>query len=197
MSGMGGGGKNYLENVAVLVVDGNSFMRKVVRGILYSFGCSKIREAEDGAAALKQMMGTLPDLILTEYRMTPVDGVEFTRMLRAPNDSPNPFIPIIMLSAYSERVHVMAARDAGINEFVAKPFSARALMLRIVEAIERPRPYIRAKTYFGPDRRRRTVDGMDGSGRRKEDRYDERTGDGLSQDDIDSIVAGDIISPHK
>jgi response regulator RpfG family c-di-GMP phosphodiesterase len=70
-------------------------------------------------------------------------------------DSPNPFIPIIMVSGYSSKECVNAARDAGVTEFLAKPVSSKAILSRLVAVIESPRPFVRTKTYFGPCRRRR------------------------------------------
>lgn len=100
-------------------------------------------------------MADLPaDVIITEFMMTPVDGLEFVRLVRTGSDSPNPFVPIIMLTAYTERRNIMQARDAGITEFLAKPISARSLYARLHSAVFRPRPFIKVTQYFGPDRRR-------------------------------------------
>jgi response regulator RpfG family c-di-GMP phosphodiesterase len=82
-------------------------------------------------------------------------GIEFTRLLRTSADSPDKFIPVIMTTGYSDRSTVIAARDAGVTEFLAKPITAKALYGRVLEVINNPRPFIRSKTYFGPDRRRR------------------------------------------
>ena len=59
-----------------------------------------------------------------------------------------------MLTGHSEKKRVTAARDAGVTEFLAKPISAKALYQRIVNVVANPRPFIKTKTYFGPDRRR-------------------------------------------
>lgn len=75
-------------------------------------------------------------------------------MLRGANDSANPYLPVIMITGHSERSRVIEARDAGVNEFVVKPLTARALLSRLDSVIMRPRPFIRCRTYFGPDRRR-------------------------------------------
>src|SRR6185436_8595600 len=64
------------------------------------------------------------------------------------------YVPIIMLTGHSEKKRVTAARDAGITEFLAKPISAKGLYERIVNVVASPRPFIKTKTYFGPDRRR-------------------------------------------
>jgi two-component system, chemotaxis family, chemotaxis protein CheY len=82
------------------------------------------------------------------------DGLELVRMIRQPGANANPYVPIIMLTGHSEKNRVLRARDAGITEFLAKPISATALYERILTLVANPRPFIRTKTYFGPDRRR-------------------------------------------
>ena len=82
------------------------------------------------------------------------DGLELTQMIRQPGANANPYVPIIMLTGHSEKKRVIAARDAGVTEFLAKPISAKALYQRIVNVVANPRPFIKTKTYFGPDRRR-------------------------------------------
>ncbi len=87
--------------------------------------------------------------------MSPVDGVEFTRLVRQAADSPNPFLPIIMLTGHAEKSRVMEARDAGVTEFVVKPVTARAVLDRLNAVIFHARPFVRTSEYFGPCRRRR------------------------------------------
>jgi len=95
--------------------------------------------------------------------MEPLDGIDFTRMVRTAPDSPNPFVPIIMLTAHSSMERVIQARDSGVNEFLAKPVTAKGLYNRIATVIESPRQFVRASEYFGPDRRRSVKEfmGMD------------------------------------
>ena len=95
------------------------------------------------------------------------DGLELVQMIRQPGGNANPYIPIIMLTGHSEKHRVMRARDAGITEFLAKPISATALYERILNLIANPRPFIRTKTYFGPDRRRNAAASYIGPERRK------------------------------
>jgi two-component system, chemotaxis family, chemotaxis protein CheY len=95
------------------------------------------------------------------------DGLELVQMIRQPGANANPYIPIIMLTGHSEKHRVMRARDAGITEFLAKPISATALYERILNLIANPRPFIRTKTYFGPDRRRNVAASYIGPERRK------------------------------
>ena len=88
-------------------------------------------------------------------------------MIRQPGANANPFVPIIMLTGHTEKDRVTAARDAGITEFLAKPISAKALYQRIVNVVANPRPFIKTKTYFGPDRRRNVNPNYIGPERRK------------------------------
>ena len=142
-------------DLKVLVCDGSRHMRSLLLGILLGFGIRRTREASDGSEAL-EILSTWPaDIILTELEMRPLDGIEFIRLLRKSEQSQGRFVPIVVLTAWSEKRNVMAARDAGVNEFLAKPVTPQALLMRLNEVILRPRPFIKTKTYFGPDRRRR------------------------------------------
>jgi DNA-binding response OmpR family regulator len=89
-------------------------------------------------------------------------------MIRTNAQAPNPFVPIIMLTGYTSLDHVRQARDAGINEFIAKPVAAKTMMARLVSVIEHPRPFVRTSVYFGPCRRRRANDEYKGAERRSE-----------------------------
>jgi CheY-like chemotaxis protein len=137
-----------------VVVDDNAHMRRIVRTLLNGFGAREVTEAEDGAAGLEAFTQNVPDIVITDWAMPIFDGVELTQMIRQPGANPNPFVPIIMLTGHSEKRRVVAARDAGVTEFLVKPLSARALYERIINVVMNPRPFVRTKTYFGPDRRR-------------------------------------------
>lgn len=158
-----------LEDIKVLVVDDNNFMRSVVKAILGVFHSKDIKEADDGASALKIMSeGYVPDLIIVDWNMPALDGIEFTRLVRTGRDSVNPMVPIIMMTAYSEFGRVVQARDAGVNEILAKPISANSLYQRITSALSRPRGFVQSRHFTGPDRRRRSADGFKGRERREE-----------------------------
>jgi DNA-binding response OmpR family regulator len=88
-------------------------------------------------------------------------------MVRQPGANSNPYVSIIMLTGHSEKQRVMAARDAGVTEFLAKPISAKGLYERIVNVVANPRPFIKTKAYFGPDRRRNVNANYAGPERRK------------------------------
>ena len=150
-----------------LVIDDNAHMRRMLRTLLYGFGAREVHEAEDGAAGLEAFNQHSPDIIITDWAMPIFDGIELTQMIRQPGANSNPYVPIIMLTGHSEKKRVVSARDAGITEFLAKPISAKGLYQRIVNVVANPRPFIKTKTYFGPDRRRNVNPNYVGTERRK------------------------------
>jgi CheY-like chemotaxis protein len=157
------------DHLKALIVEDNVHMRTLLRSLLTALGVKHVYEASNGADAFVILRDKSPDMILTDLSMKPVDGIAFTREVRLSHDSPNAYVPIIMITGHTERLKVEAARDAGVTEFLAKPITAQGLFLRIVEIIERPRPYVRCAGYFGPDRRRRKDETFTGPWRRHED----------------------------
>ncbi|MEE8394133.1 MAG: response regulator [Rhodospirillales bacterium] len=149
--------QSYLAKIKFLIVEDNAFMRTIVRRVLAAFEVGEIMEAAEGKEALKILESFDPDIAIIDWEMEPMDGIEFTKTVRTSDDSSHQFLPIIMLSAHSEINRITEARDAGVNEFVVKPISAKVLFDRIQSVIERPRQFVRLKEYFGPDRRRRTI----------------------------------------
>jgi CheY-like chemotaxis protein len=150
-----------------LVIDDNAHMRRIVRTLLHGFGAREVYEAEDGAAGLEAFTHYLPDIVITDWAMPIFDGLELTQMIRQPGANSNPYVAIIMLTGHSEKKRVTKARDAGVTEFLAKPISAKGLYQRIVNVVAHPRPFIKTKTYFGPDRRRNMSSSYVGPERRK------------------------------
>jgi CheY-like chemotaxis protein len=153
----------------VLLADDNFHMRAIVASILVGAGITKIIECADGAEALNALRNWNIDLALVDFNMSPVDGVEFTRTVRNAADSVNRYLPIIMLTGHSELTKVMEARDAGVNEFVVKPVTARAVLARINSIVNHPRAFVRTESYFGPDRRRKADRDYAGPFRRSTD----------------------------
>jgi len=143
-----------LSDFSVLLIEDNAHMRRIIRMILTSIGVRTIVEAEDGAVALDIYSTSPPDLIITDWLMPIIDGIELTRRIRLDESTNGRFSPIIMISAKSSKRDVIHARDAGVTEFMCKPVSAKGLYLRIANAIGNPREFVRTKTFFGPDRRR-------------------------------------------
>lgn len=161
-----------LQYVTVMVVEDNANMRNVLRTVLQLIGVGSILTASDGREALELLRTRAVDILMIDWEMKPLDGLELTRAIRMSSDHPNRFTPIIMVSAHSEVERVKLARDAGVNEFLVKPISAKRVMERLIDVIERPRQYVKARNYFGPDRRRRSAKsgGYMGPFRRKDDK---------------------------
>ncbi len=158
------------ESLRALVVEDNVHMRTLLHALLLALGVKEILEASSGEEALAMLCDKGADLILTDLSMQHMDGIALTRAVRRSDTSPNPYVPIIMVTGHTERHLVEAARDAGVTEFLAKPVTAHSLFLRISEIVERPRAYVRCDDYFGPDRRRRPGGEIPpGPRRRKED----------------------------
>ena len=158
-----------LANLRFLLVDDNHHMRAIVSAILKGVGVKHLREAMDGAEALQLMREGPVDIAIVDFKMTPLDGVQFTQLVRNSPDSVDPFLPIIMLTGFAERNRVFEARDAGVTEIVVKPVTARSLLDRINTVIFKPRPFIRSGDYFGPCRRRRDEANYAGPFRREGD----------------------------
>ena len=144
-----------LERVRFLVVDDNAHMINIVKTILRGFGAAHIFEAKDATDAFHRLKHDSIDIVITDYQMEVLDGIEFVKLVRNSSDSPNRYVPIIMLTAHSERSRVIQSRDAGANEFCCKPVTAQELYRKVVAIVDYPRPFIKTSSYFGPDRRRR------------------------------------------
>ena len=161
--------KSYdLSQLTFLVIDDNSYMLSIIKTLLKGLGVQKIREANDAADAFEEFQAASIDVIILDYVLHTLDGIEFCQLVRKAKDSPNPYVPIIMLTAHTERLRIIEARDAGITEFLCKPICAKDLLSRIVETIEHPRPFVRSAGFFGPDRRRHDPDAFRGNEQRKD-----------------------------
>jgi Response regulator containing CheY-like receiver domain and AraC-type DNA-binding domain len=157
------------ESLKAILVEDNLPMRTLLRSLVHALGVHDVYEAANGDRALEIFMDRGADLILTDLSMQPMDGIALTKAIRNAQTSPNPYVPIIMVTGHTERHRVEAARDAGVTEFLAKPITMQNLLLRITEVVERPRAFIRCDGYFGPDRRRRNGGDHVGPWRRKDD----------------------------
>jgi CheY-like chemotaxis protein len=163
------------DQLKALIVEDNPHMRTLLRTLLHALGLKRVYEAMDGAAGLNIMRECNPDFILTDLSMKPMDGLEFTQQVRSGAGSPNPYVPVIMVTGHTERARIMAARDAGVTEILAKPITAQNLMRRIAQVADKPRPFVRCETYFGPDRRRKALEDYIGPWRRHDDAKHEMT----------------------
>jgi len=134
----------------VLVVDDEHYMRKVVRTLLMSIGIRTVYEAPDGPSGLEMIRNMGPDVVIVDWQMPGLDGAGFVRMVRSPETFPFPNVPIIMLTGHGERSRVVEAMQIGVNEFLLKPVSSKALQSRMVSVLGNPRPVVKAGSYYGP-----------------------------------------------
>ena len=156
------------DRLKILVVDDNAHMRKLVVTILQAFGVVQVYEADGGERAWATLRESNPDVVVLDWVMEGMSGLDLIQMIRSNPATPNPFVPVIMLTGHTSLDHVRQSRDAGVNEFIAKPVSVKTMMSRLVAVIEYPRPYVRTNLYFGPCRRRRGAEEYRGAERRSE-----------------------------
>jgi two-component system chemotaxis response regulator CheY len=142
-----------LEDIRFMVVEDNSNMRGIIKLLLSNYGCRHVMEASDGADAMEKMFNNQPDIVITDVEMPLINGFELIDALRK-DDSIDPCIPIIMVTGHPSYEVVMKARNAGVNEMLCKPVSAKDLYVRVMSCLCNPREFIKTDQYFGPDRRR-------------------------------------------
>ena len=123
---------DLIQSLWVLVVDDNQYMRKMIRNLLVNCGVKDIYEATDGIAALDAIRSVAPDVVILDWEMPLLNGAELVRIVRSPGVFPMPDVPIIMLSGHGERWRVVEAVRLGVNEYLIKPVSAKALYDRLV-----------------------------------------------------------------
>ena len=154
-----------LSHLSVLIVDQHAHLRHILRGIFREFGFENILEAANVDDAYDRFRENQPDLVLTDWAPG-IDGIRLLRRIRQ-GDTANSCVCVMILSANTELRHICTARDAGANQYLARPFSAHTIYRRLVDVIEHPRPYVKAGDFFGPDRRRRDLP-VRGADRRRE-----------------------------
>jgi two-component system, chemotaxis family, chemotaxis protein CheY len=152
--------------LSILLVDDAKPMADLLGSILKELGVGKITTHADAkrsmdlldSVAQMQAQGTpAVDIVISDWRMEPISGIDLLKWIRNHQSDGIRFMPFIMLTAYSDHARVMAARDAGANEVLAKPVSVHNLVRRLLSVIENPRPFVSCPTYFGPDRRRKSI----------------------------------------
>lgn len=143
-----------IQQLRVLLVDDNAFVRKIVRSLLMNIGVKKVFEAADGIAGLERIRAVAPDVIILDWEMPLLNGPELVRIVRSPGVFPMPDIPIIMLTAHGDRNRIVEAIRIGVNEFLCKPVSAKALNDRLVSILAKPRANVQLGYYYGPEPRK-------------------------------------------
>ena len=149
-----------VETLSVLVVTNSLSVRKLLLSVLEAAGIQKSFSARNGQEGFDLFCTHAPGLVLADWKMAPVSGIELTTEIRHNPRSPNRRTPVVLITAGSTGAKLsheifLEARDAGVTGLVLKPFSAADLTRRITQVSNDPRDFIECPNYWGPDRRRR------------------------------------------
>ncbi len=154
-----------LSHLNVMLVEKHGYMRRLLRDVLRQLGIRQVRDCDNVQHAFEMFQEKQADLVLTDWAPG-LDGIELLKILRDEDKSPNPFVPVIVITANTESRHIYIARDSGMTEFLAKPITAKRVYSRVCSVIEKRRMFISNEEFFGPDRRRLRKDAYDGQNRR-------------------------------
>lgn len=153
-----------LKNLHILLIEDIAPLRELTISVLKAQGVGKISYANDGEKGFEAYCRFNPDIIITDWQMPGMDGIDLVKLIRNNPRSQNKTIPIIMMTGFGSPLRISSARDCGVTEFLIKPFSAKDLSKRITHVIANPRDFIVAENYVGPDRRRKKDDSTDSQG---------------------------------
>jgi len=162
------------KSVRVLVVESSPPLFQLIKGVLGLFGVSEMNV--DSAFTVEEGFEKFStknhDFLIVDWMDTPDSGIQLVRKMRIDPDSPNPFVPILMTAGSGHSNRVIKSRDAGVTDYLVKPFSAQTLAKRIEHIVEKPRSFVfytdenGAPGYVGPDRRTKQQP-FEGEDRRK------------------------------
>jgi CheY-like chemotaxis protein len=150
-----------LRDTSFLVVDDSPAMRRLVAGFLWAFGAREVRDAADGADGFESFRRVPSDVVITDLAMAPTDGLALTRALRGDPRSPNPFVPILMISSHGEAEVRTVARGAGVDEYMMKPVLPGPFYASLTSTLVHRRPLVDEPAYRGPERRLSAVEDSD------------------------------------
>ena len=161
-------------NKRILLVDDHTHVRSIFTSILNGLGMFRLSMADRSDRALSMLQAEPIDLVITDFNMPGLSGIGLAQRIRqeirSKNPRFNPSIPIIMITSFGTKKCLIAARDAGVDEFLAKPFTTLGVAEHIDSAINMQRPFIVSDTYIGPCRRRKVDPILSGLRRREADR---------------------------
>ena len=146
--------EKMIQGLNILIVDDNAYMRRLTRTMLTNLGAKSVLEASDGLAALEAIRTCDPDVMLLDWDMPVLNGIEVLRIVRSPGVFPRPNLPVVMLTTRAQRAQVHEALRAGANEFLIKPTSPKALCDRLTSIVFKPRPMVKLGNYYVPEPRR-------------------------------------------
>lgn len=164
-----------LNRLSLLIVESDPAVTATWRRLLTTL---KIRNARfvPGVAQAWTLLGGLPkdepgfDVVVCRWELAGEDGLGLVRRLRRDGTSPQPFLPVMLVTQTVTRERVGQALQAGVHEILVLPLVPKAVETRLREIVERPRKFIRNDSYFGPDRRRQVRPGYAGPFRRVSDK---------------------------
>lgn len=162
-----------LSKVSILLVDRNSYSRILISQVLRGFGIKHILACDSAAAAQECLSQSAVDLCLIEAELPDMSGPDLIRAIRHLPKEPLRFVPIIMLSGYTQFRMLSVARDAGANLVLKKPLSPQALFDRIGWLGRTKRAYIETSSYTGPDRRFHDIEPPNGAYKRANDKQED------------------------
>lgn len=155
------------DRLTVLLAEDSPFIRSLLINSLKILGVGKVVAVSDGTEAIRFLQDVKEDpikvgcqqvdIVLSNWDMSPIDGMMFLRWVRRHKDSPDRFVPFIMITGYTEPERITEAREMGVTEVLAKPFSVMNIGEKLINIIEKPRQFVHTAAYFGPDRRRRQL----------------------------------------
>lgn len=145
------------QNISVLVIESSAAMFTLAKDVLATFGVKKIYSAFDIHKGFEIFRRERPDLIITDWLGDNNGGLSFIKQLRTDNRSHDPYVPVILMSGFTNEEKVRAARDAGISNFLVKPYNAFSLYSKIEDLIEKPKAFVKTNTFLGPDRRHKKI----------------------------------------
>ena len=144
-----------LEHKSILIIDESSFALKIVAEMCGSFGLGSIATGKGIEYAFATMNATHYDVVICDWGTPPLDGSAFVRRVRASAEERVKRTPIILMKAHAAAPDVVLAREAGVTEFLARPFSAQTLFNHLISIFSKPREFVTEAAFTGPDRRRR------------------------------------------
>jgi two-component system chemotaxis response regulator CheY len=116
-------------NMSILIVDDYKTMLRIIRNLLKQLGFSNVDEATDGSMALQKLRDKDYGLVISDWNMEPMTGIQLLREVRA--DTRLKALPFIMITAESKTENVIAAKEAGVNNYIVKPFNAATLKIKL------------------------------------------------------------------
>ena len=121
------------KDMSILIVDDYNTMLRIIKNLLRQLGFNNVEEATDGSAALEKLRSNGFGLVISDWNMEPMTGLQLLREVRADEDLQQ--TPFIMITAESKTENVIAAKEAGVNNYIVKPFNAETLSAKMAAVI--------------------------------------------------------------